>query len=134
MFSPDTITTPSCSSDRCNNSSDASHVLTLSVGSELCSSVSLPRTSCVTSVTFSGVSNRPATSVHSAQALPNLLSLPSSLSLLQFQNSPSALPTGLVDIVTHLYNMVRPRGVDMGTQTEGVGEEDNDTEMKWRLE
>ena len=66
VSSPDTITTPSCSSDLRNNSSDTSHVLTLTVGSELCSCVSLPRTSCVTSVTFSGVSGRPVTSVHSA--------------------------------------------------------------------
>ena len=54
VSSPNNITTPSCSSDLRNTSSDASHVLTQSVGSELCSCVSLPRTSCVTSVTFSG--------------------------------------------------------------------------------
>ena len=37
----------------------------------------------------------------------------------------------LVDIVTRLYRMVRPRGRDLGTQTDGEGMEDKATEIKW---
>ena len=86
----------------------ASETLSMSVGTVLSSSVSQVQTSSITS------------------ALP---------SILQDQNiSLSALPTGLVDIVTHLYHMVRPRGIDMATQTEGVAKVDKPTQMVWILD
>ena len=54
--------------------------------------------------------------------MPSLLVLPTVL---------SAPQEGLVDIVTRLYLTDRPRGRDVGTQTDGDGMEDKATEMKW---
>ena len=113
-------------------SSSSRPVLSSPARAEPCSQRSQNTMSDVTSVTYSDLSGRPSTSVHSPLALPNLLSLPASISFLQTQNTPSALPAGLVDIVTHLYRMVRPPGIDMGT--EGVAMEDKATEMKWVLQ
>ena len=115
-------------------SSSSRPVLSSPARAEPCSQRSQNTMSDVTSVTYSDLSGRPSTSVHSPLALPNRLSLPASISLLQTQNTPSALPAGLVDIVTHRYRMVRPPGIDMGTQTEGVAMEDKATEMKWVLQ
>ena len=97
-------------------------------------SVSCATTGSSTSVTFTGLTGRSTTSVTPTITQPNLLSLPASLSLLQVQNTPLALPAGMADMITYFYHLVRPRGRDVGTQTEGEDKEDKATQMKWVLQ
>ena len=72
--------------------------------------------------------------VFTTVTLSNLLSLPTSLSLLQEQNTQFALSAGMADIIPHIYHMVRPQGCDVGTQTEREGKEDKTSQMKWVLQ
>ena len=78
-------------------------------------------------VIFTGLTGRSAVSVNPTVTVLNLLSLSTSLSLLQEQNTPSTLPAGMAETISHLSRMVKPRGRDDGTQT-GEGKEDKTTQ------
>ena len=81
-----------------------------------------------TSVIFIGLTGRSAVSVNPMVTVLNLLSLSTPLSLLKENKTQSALPAGMAGIIIHLYNMVRLRGCDEGTQTEVEGKEDKTTQ------
>ena len=71
----------------------------------------------------------PRTSVQTEPSSSQTLAL----SLLSFSASPDLIYI-LVPAITNLYNMNRPKGIDIGTQTDEKIMKDQSTELKWGLD